>query len=397
MATPAPSHGREPGPLAGIRVVDMTRYLAGPIAGRLLADLGAEVIKVESPAGDPARDVLPKVDGMSVYFVQHNAGKRCLSLDLHDEEDREVFRRLVQKSDVLLENFRPGVMDRLDLGIEGLMRENPRLVCCSVSGYGQQGPWAKRRAFAPLVHAETGVLEMAARRRAQALGEEVEVQPEVHSHGDVYPAVMAATAILVALFDRERSGVGRRIDMSMAQALFYVNEWAAVEMAGGGEIRQLFGAWNSPILRLRTGERVAFSGNPAFTFPRWAKAMGRPELLDDPRFCDPEARQEHRGEMLAVLQAYVGGFESAAEVEQALEPYSLPVGAVSKLTDFADSGWAIEREIVVEPLPGMRLPRAPWHWDAGPVGAERGVGAIGEDNAYVLSEIIGPGNGAVSR
>src|SRR5579875_1348714 len=129
-------------PLHGIRVNDMTRYLAGPVAGRVLADLGAEVIKVEPPEGDPARQVLPKVGDVSVYFTQHNAGKRCLCLDLRLERDRDRFLRLVEKSDVVLENFRPGVMDRLGLGVEELMESNPRLVCCSVSGYGQTGEWA---------------------------------------------------------------------------------------------------------------------------------------------------------------------------------------------------------------------------------------------------------------
>lgn len=378
-------------PLVGIRVVDMTHYLAGPIAGRLLADLGAEVIKVESSEGDPARQVLPEVGGVSVYFTQHNAGKRCLCLDLRGEDDRQVLRGLLAKSDVLLENFRPGVMDRLGLGIEELMRQNPRLVCCSVSGYGQTGAWARRRAFAPLVHAETGILEMAARRRGQASDGEVMVRPEVHSHGDVYPALMAALSVLAALLDRERSGTGRRIDLSMAQALFYVNEWAAVEMAGGGEIRQLFGAWNSPILRLRSGDAVAFSGNPAFTFPRWADAMGRPDLLEDSRFATPSSRQEHRTELMALLQEFVGRFETVSEVEAVLEPHSLPVGRVRTVVEFADGKWAAERDLVAEPVAGVRIPRAPWQWDGAPIGLCGAVGAVGEDNEYVLKEILGLG------
>lgn len=367
----------------------MTRYLAGPVAGRFLADLGAEVIKVEPPDGDPARQVLPKVGGVSAYFTQHNAGKRCLCLDLRLERDRDRFLRLVDKSDVVLENFRPGVMDRLGLGVEELMRRNPRLVCCSVSGYGQTGEWAGRRAFAPLVHAETGMLEMAARRRGQASGEEEPIRPEVHSHGDVYPGLMAALAVITALFDRERSGRGKRIDLSMAEVLFYVDEWAAVEMAGGGEIRQLFGAWNSPILHLATGEPVAFSGNPEFTFPRWADAMGRPQLLEDPRFATPSARQEHRSEMMALLEEFVACFETAAEVESALEPHSLPVGKVRTLVELAEGAWASERDLVAEPVSGVRIPRSPWRWDGGPVGAGPGVGDVGADNEYVLGDILG--------
>lgn len=376
------------GVLAGVRVIDLSRYLAGPIAGRVLADLGAEVIKVEPLTGDPARAVLPILEGASSYFVQHNAGKRCVSLDLRTEKGSALLRRLVGQSDVLLENFRPDVMRRLGLGSDRLMADNQRLIYCSVSGYGQEGRWAERGAFAPLVHAETGMLELAARRRSQAAGSERTVEPEVHSHGDVYPALTVALAVLTALLERQQSGIGRRIDVSMAQALFYMNEWAAVEMAGGGAVRQLFGAWNSPILRLRTGEQVAFPGNPMFNFEKWAEAMGKPWLSDEPRFRDPAARAAHRDELLAVLQGFVGTFDSVEEVEAALRQVRIPVGQVRTVTEFADGEWAAGRDLVTDIQDGIRVPRAPWKWDGPHVGVRAGVGAIGSDTEWALEHVL---------
>lgn len=376
------------GVLAGVRVLDLSRYLAGPVAGRVLADLGAEVIKVEPLTGDPARSVLPKVEGASSYFVQHNAGKQCVSIDIRTKSGAGLLRRLVAESDVLLENFRPDVMQRLGLGAEELMATNPRLIYCSVSGYGQSGTWAGRGAFAPLVHAETGVLELAARRKSQASGNDRAVEPETHSHGDVYPAMAVALALLAALLERHQSGVGRRIDVSMAEALFYVNEWAAVEMAGGGSVRQLFGAWNSPILRLSTGVQVAFPGNPMFNFDKWAEAMGRPELLDDPRFCDPEARTAHRDEVMTVLQEFIGSFDSVSAVEAALRRVRIHVGQVRTVTEFAAGEWAADRDVVTE-VQGIRVPRAPWRWDGPPVGARTGVGALGSDTEKVLGRVLG--------
>lgn len=381
--------GRGGGILAGVRVLDLSRYLAGPIASRILADLGAEVIKAEPLNGEAARNVLPHIEGNSAYFVQHNAGKRCIAVDMKREEGVKLLRDLAVRSDVLVENFRPGVMAAAGLGPETLMGENPGLIYCSVSGYGQSGPWARRRAFAPLVHAETGILELASRRRGQVAGSPVPVVPEVQSHGDVYPAMAAALAILAALLDRKDSGVGRRIDVSMAQALFYANEWAAAELAGGGSIQQLFGAWNSPLLRLSSGEQVAFPGNPVFNFPQWARAMGRTDLLDDSRFATSAARAENRPAVMALLQDFVGRFDSLEAVEEALAPVRIPVGQVRTVSEFAAGAWADDRGVVAGVSEGIGIPRALWEWDGPTVEARGGVGAVGADTDAVLRDTLG--------
>lgn len=143
-------------PLTGIRVLDLTRVLAGPHCGRMLCDLGAEVIKVEPPDGDLTRFSSPKVGSMATYFMQQNAGKKCVSIDLSVAEGADIFRRLVSVSDVVIENYRAGVMDRLGLGWSTLHTINPRLVYASISGYGADGPWVDRRAYASVIGAESG-------------------------------------------------------------------------------------------------------------------------------------------------------------------------------------------------------------------------------------------------
>ena len=183
-------------PLEGYRVLDLSRILAGPICGRLLADLGADVIKVEPPEGDLTRRFRPEIEHASAYFAQQNVGKRNVGVDLSSVGGAELLSDLAAECDVVLENFRPGVLARHRLDYESLRARNERLVMASVTGYGQRGSWAQRRAYAPLVHAEAGVLDMAAVKRSER------VRAEVQSHGDTYPGLLAANAILAALLQR---------------------------------------------------------------------------------------------------------------------------------------------------------------------------------------------------
>ncbi len=167
------------GPLAGIRVLDFSRVVAGPLCGRLLADQGAEVIKIEPPARDITRTAPPLVDGFSAYYTHVNAGKLGVCADLSDPEVAELLAVMAKDADVVLENFRPGVLARHGLGAEQLMGRNPRLVYCSISGYGQTGPWSDRRAYAPVVHGESGLLASNARLHASP------VRQEALSHADI--------------------------------------------------------------------------------------------------------------------------------------------------------------------------------------------------------------------
>src|ERR1700722_12491619 len=165
-----------PRPLEGVRVLDLSQIIAGPACSRVLADLGADVVKIESPAGDLCRTVPPIIDGIGALYAQMNAGKRHLCVDIRSPGGAELVARLAERSDVLVENFRPGALRARGLGYEALAARNPRLIYLSISGFGQQGVWSERRAHAPLLHGEGGTMEVAARLRGMA------PVPEVHQH-----------------------------------------------------------------------------------------------------------------------------------------------------------------------------------------------------------------------
>ena len=205
MATPAP-----PRPLEGLRVLDLSRVLSGPFCGRALADLGADVVKVEPLDGDMTRFSHPRVNSMSLYYAQQNAGKRNVSMDLRRPEAIELLLRLAETSDILLENFRPGVMEAMGLGYAAVSARNPRIVYGSITGYGQDGPWSDRRAYAVVIHAEMGMLGQSIEHRGGP------PRHEPFSHADVYAGLECLAGVLAALYQRERTGRGQHVDVAMA-------------------------------------------------------------------------------------------------------------------------------------------------------------------------------------
>jgi CoA:oxalate CoA-transferase len=370
-------------PLAGVHVLDLSRMVSGPLCGRLLADLGADVIKVEPPEGDRTNTVPPLIAGVSPYYAQMNAGKRRVVVDLKTEAGPGVVRRLARGSDVMLENFRPGVLGRYGLDAQTLRAVDPRLIYCSVTGWGQTGPWRDERAFAPLIHAATGTLDMGARVRARA------PEPEVHQHGDVYPALLACSAILAALFQRESTGLGQHLDVAMGQAMVYVDEWAAVGLHPPQADFAQFDTWNHHVYELGDGSHVALVGNPVEVFPVWAPALGAHEtILHDARFSTREARQAHLTELLATLNSLTRAFPTFEAMKNVLDPWMLaaPVRSVAAL---AETGWATERSLFTEVLPGVRVPTAPWESDTTEIGV-RPMHTTDEDSLTTyLAEVGG--------
>src|SRR4051812_25640327 len=215
-------------PLSDLVVLDLTRALAGPIAGRLLADLGAEVIKIEPPGGDLTRSIVPRVDGMSAYYVQYNVGKRCVSIDLTRPEGRELLLRMVEHADVVLENYRPEVMARLGLTFEALVERNPKIIVASISGWGHGNSRSDQGAYASAIHAETGVTSAVAKRR----GEDDHPRNDPLSHADVYTGLNALGALLAAVHLRDRTGAAQAVEVSMAESMLVVNDLASCELTG---------------------------------------------------------------------------------------------------------------------------------------------------------------------
>jgi crotonobetainyl-CoA:carnitine CoA-transferase CaiB-like acyl-CoA transferase len=380
------------GPLDGIRVLDFTRVLAGPHATRMLTDLGADVIKVEPPAGDLTRFAYPRVNGLSTYFVQQNTGKRNVSIDLGEPRGLELALGLADHCDVLIENYRPGVMDRLGLGPETVTVRNPRLVYASISGYGSTGPWTHRRAYAPVVGAESGLT----RNQGDARGGVYANDP--HSHADVYTSLEATIAILAALHQRERTGRGQWVEISMAETMLYVNEHLHDELYDGPVDEQRvrsFSPGDYLTFTLADGQAVIVSGHPAErgTFELFLGALGLEHLAADPRFVDVAARLDHFDELRELLLAAGARIPDAATFEERFAEYRLASGVVRTARELAESEWAASRKAIVEvPDRGggtIRVPNAPWHFadaDAGVRGEPR---YRGEDNRAVLAELLG--------
>lgn len=363
-------------PLDGVRILDMTRVVAGPFCGRLLADLGADVVKIEPPRPDLTRNVRPIVEGTSPYFAQLNAGKRAMTVDLTVPEGCTLVRRLAAGADVLIENFRPGVLARFGLGADSLLEENQALVYCSISGYGQSGPWSRRRAFAPAIHAEAALLDIVARRTHAA------PRPAAQSHADTYAGCLAATAIVTALYERTRTGRGQHLDVSLAEASLYTNEWIGLELAGGDDA-DWFGPTNTLVVELADGTWAATVGHPALLFPRWTQAMGRSDLLDDPALATNDARLEHRDVIEGHIRAFVRTIDDFETLEAVVDPHGLVVGRVRTVDELAVSEWAEHRDVFADVAPGVATTRRPWRSSTAQIGTVGGVAGVGEHNADV--------------
>ena len=379
-------------PLEGIRVLDFTRVLSGPHATRMLSDLGAEVIKVEPPMGDMTRFALPRVNSLSSYFIQQNVGKKNISLDMTKPRAVELLKKLASHCDVVIENFRPGVMRKMGLDYETLLQSNPRLIYTSITGYGATGPWTVRRAYAPVVNAESGITK----HQGDVRGGQYANDP--HSHGDVYTALEAASAILAALYQREQTGVGQYIDVSMAETMLYVNEHAHNQMWTGiepvGEIRS-FQPADYPVLTVADGSMVVVSGHPAErgTFDFFVAAMQQPELLSDPRFSDVATRLDHFDELMDIMRAWAKTISTSDEIENQLSQHQLAVGRLRSVGELADTQWAYDRDAVIDVSDRgdstVRIPNSPWHFSGSDTTTQGDAKYRGEDNRAIFSEITG--------
>lgn len=379
-------------PLEGIRVLDFTRVLSGPHCTRMLSDLGADVIKVEPPEGDLTRFAFPRVGSMSTYFAQQNIGKKNISMDLKKPEAVELIKKLVAECDVLVENYRGGVMDKLGLGYSVLSEVNPRLIYAAISGYGNTGPWSHRRAYATVVNAETGMTGLQARARGG------QATNDPHSHADVYTGMETAAAVLAALFQREKTNVGQYIDVSMAQTMLYVNEHVQNELfeadVPADQIRS-FQPGDYPILQTGDGTYVVVSGHPAErgTFDLFVNAMKRPAMLEDPRFADVATRLQHLEALAHELRDWARSIETAQEIEDVMAEAGLAMGVVRTMSELADTEWAQNRNVIVNADDRygstFRVPNAPWVFSGSDV-STRGIPKFrGEDNAEVLQQLAG--------
>jgi len=296
-ASSAPIH---PQPLRGVRVLDLTRVLAGPFCTMILADLGADVVKVEQPGtGDDARHFGPFLpSGMSGYFASINRGKKSVVLDLKRDSDRETFRRLAAAADVLVENFRPGTLHKLQLGAAELRAINPRLIYTSLTGFGHDGPDGGRPAYDVIVQALSGLMSIT----GEGPGRFVRVGTSVC---DILTGMYGAIAVLAALNGRQRTGAGCEIDLSMLDCTVSALENAVCRCSITGEIPQPLGGRHPSITPFQTfaaadGPIVVAAGNDAL-WDRLCRLLDVPEMIADAHFASNAARTEHHTEMERLL------------------------------------------------------------------------------------------------
>jgi CoA:oxalate CoA-transferase len=382
-------------PLQGLRVVDFTRVLAGPHCTKALRDLGADVTKIEPPSGDLGRVGLPYVNGMGLYYVQQNAGKRNLSVDLNYPEAREIVTRLCRDADVIVENFRPGTLARFGFGYADVKAFNPGIIYVSLSGYGQATSWRNRPAFAPTVQAETGLTAIVQDHFGKAL---TEPRGDSSSHADVYTGLQGVIAVLAGLQHRTSTGEGQHVDVSMAATMISVNERAGAllsEIDTDGEPIAL-SANESHIFEMADGMRLTIAGSPLYSpmFTRYCAMMRRSDLLIDPRYATAKLRRENLVPLLAEIRAWLATFESLEQLQVQVSEAGLAVGRVRTINEFAKSDWVKDWNAVVDvdDRAGgtVRMPGNPWIFSRSELPAPGAPAYQGEHNDEILKELSVP-------
>ncbi|MCX7892810.1 MAG: CoA transferase [Burkholderiales bacterium] len=370
------------GALDGTFVLDFTAMMAGPYCTRLLADLGADVVKVEPPEGDHIRKRPPLRDGQSAYFGNLNCGKRSMCVDLRKEAGRELVRALAARADVIVENFRPGVMGRLGLGYESVRGTNPGIVYCSISGFGQRGRFAARPAYAPVVHAASGY-DLANLSYQDGLTRPLKTGLFI---ADVLAGALAFGAVNAALARRAATGDGEHIDLALMDAMFGLMVYECMEAQFPVERRRpLYRA-----VRARDGF-VIVAPVSANNFDAMARAVGHPEWAADPRFATAEAREHHWGLLMDLLDEWAGA-RSAAECEAVMTAGGVPCSRYHTVGEAMRSEYAEERHAfvtVADRAGSFRVPNTPFKLAKGRAGARDWVAALGEHSAAVAAERLG--------
>lgn len=378
-------------PLDGIRVLDLSRFIAGPYCAMILGDMGAEVLKIEKPVtGEPARNYQPQIGGRSAYSLVFNRNKKGVAIDLRQEAGLATLRALCAKADVLVENFRPGTMERMGLGWDELNRINPRLVMVRISGFGQDGPWAQLPAFDGIAQAMGGLMD---------LNGSADGPPTVcGTYLCDYTAGMYATmGILAALRARETTGRGQVVDVALLDAASSLLMSALPEYHRLGNVMTRRGnrdRYASPTNVYRTADDgwIYIVCGGAEYFPRLVRAMGQPGLVKDPRFATVASRRENWDATEEVVRAWAASLPMA-KVEQALREADVPCGKVATVPEVAANPQLRHRGQIVNvedpvcgtvPMQGVTIKLSET-----PLTIRRPMPEVGQHNEEVLRDWLG--------
>ncbi|MBT2686915.1 CoA transferase [Bacillus sp. ISL-47] len=379
-------------PLEGIRVIELGTLLAGPFTGRLLGDFGAEVIKVEPPGkSDPMRNWGKSKDGFGLWWPIQSRNKKSITLNLRKEEGQEILKELLNEADVLIENFRPGTMEKWNLSYEELSEINPKLIMVRTSGYGQTGPYKHRAGFGSVGEAMGGLRNVTGfpDRPPSRIGVSI---------GDTLAALFATIGCLVALHEREHSGKGQVVDTALYESVFSIMESIIPDYLLAGYIRErmgniLPGIAPSNIYFTKDKTYIVIGANADGVFSRLCEAMEKPELAEDPRFSTHNARGENMKLLDSIIEEWTKTL-TAKEALSILEEKGVPSGLIYNAKDILEDPQYKEREMIIKvehpelgefPMPGIvpKLSRTP--------GEVKHAGAeiMGKHNIEIYCKLLG--------
>lgn len=377
------------GPLEGIRVLDLTRILAGPYATMILRDLGAEVIKIEQPGtGDEARDFGPFKNDFSLYFMSVNRGKKSVTLNLKSPRGKELFLELVKGSDILVENFRPGTMEKLGLDYESLKKHHPSLLYAACSGFGQTGPYAMRGAYDMIIQGMGGIISITGEpdRPPVRVGTSI---------GDITSALFTTIGILSALRHRDQTGEGQLIDVGMLDCQVAILENAMVRYFSTGDIPCPLGRRHPAITPFEVFESadgyvvIAIGNNELWR--KFCEHVDRPELIDDERFHTNALRTENHESLFPILAEIMCRRTTDAWVE-ALEAIGVPCGPVNTVDKVANDPQVLERDMIAEVEHGttgtVQIPGIPIKLSETPGQIDAPAPNLGEHTSEVLTDLL---------
>ena len=382
------------GPLSGLRVLDIATIIAAPFAAALLADYGAEVLKVELPSGDGARGFPPFKEGKSLWWKVTNRNKKFITLDLRKPEGLAILKRLLPKFDVLVENFRPGTLDKWGLTKQVLWAIQPRLVILRATGFGQTGPYRDRPGFARIFEAMGGLAYIT----GEPGGEPMHAGYPI---GDAVGGVFGALGIMTALWKRAKDpdAPGEEIDLSMTEATLRLLEFLAIEHDQLGAVRERSGNANqysapAAVYRTKDNRWVSLAGSTNVLYANNCRAIGRPDLIGDPRFASNGSRVEHMGELNAIFAAWC----ATQPLNAVLEAFAKAQGTIAPVYSidqvFADPQMQARDAITTVPdadFGSVRMQNVVPRFVNDPGKVRSTGGAIGQDNAEVYGQWLGLG------
>lgn len=378
-----------PRPLQGVRVLDFTRVVAGPFCTAMMADLGAQIMKIEPPTGDDQRHMGAMVDGLSANFEYINRNKQSLKLDLKQPDALEIAVNLAREADVVVENFRPGVTKRLGIDYESLKAINPKLIYCSISGFGQEGPMAKRPSYDVIAQAMSGFMSVTGEEQGPPVfaGDSI---------GDTVSGIYAAWGISSALFQREQTGEGQHIDIAMYDSLLSLLPTAITQYQVSGTAPKRTGArhpLSAPFgaFKARDGHLIIAVANQVL-FSRLCTVMEKPEIEQDSRFETDASRCKHEAELRTIIEDWA----SDLSVEQAvakLGEAGVPASPVWDVEQAVNNDHVEGRKLftpVEHPVLGeFKLPEQPVQFDGAERGIQQQAPILGADGETLLQQVLG--------